>query len=107
LHTNLKIRLQSSCINPMRREQVERMIRKPMMSDKMNKNIAMFLLILAGCTALGYGLVEVIENHKPLPMYGPENHRIGEFLLTDQQDRAFHSQAHQGYIWIVNSFFTS
>lgn len=73
----------------------------------MNKSIIVFFLILIGFTAVGYILVEVIESNTPLPIYGPENHVVGDFILTDQRSQTFESKDYHGRIWIVNSFFTS
>src|SRR5680860_2068 len=73
----------------------------------MNRSILLFFVVLIGFTTAGYVLVEVFENNTPLAVYGPENHKISDFKLTDQQDHTFTSADHNDQIWIVNCFFSS
>ena len=73
----------------------------------MNRSILLFFVVLICFTAAGYGLVEVFERTTPLEIYGPENHTIGSFTLTDQNNQSFNTNNYNGRIWIVNCFFTS
>ncbi|MBY5958806.1 SCO family protein [Membranicola marinus] len=73
----------------------------------MNKGIFYFFLVIIGFTAVGYGIFEVLENNTPLPVYGDDDHTVSSFSLTDQQGHSFHSEKHDGKIWIVNCFFSS
>src|SRR5690625_2620498 len=73
----------------------------------MNRGILLFLAVVAGFTAIGYGLAEIWEKNTSLEILGPENHLVEDFVFTDQQEREFESEDHDGKIWIVNSFFSS
>ncbi len=73
----------------------------------MNRSTILFLIIILGFTAVGYGLVEVFVNVSPLPVYGKEGHKVNHFTLTDQLGEEFNSEDYEGKIWIVNSFFAS
>src|SRR5690606_3240505 len=73
----------------------------------MNRSTILFLIIILGFTAVGYGLVEVFVNVSPLPVYGKEGHKVNHFTLTDQLGEEFNSEDYEGNIWIVNSFFAS
>src|SRR5690625_2035273 len=73
----------------------------------MNRGILLFLAVVAGFTAIGYELAEIWEKNTSLEILGPENHLVEDFVFTDQQEREFESEDHDGKIWIVNSFFSS
>ena len=73
-----------------------------------NRYLLIALATIAGFTGASYYAVEYIEAKVyPLPVYGPEDHEIELFQLTNQKDELFNSSNHLDKIWVVNTFFTS
>ena len=74
----------------------------------MNKGLYLFLISLGILTWSGFLLIKFVnEKLHPLPVYGPEDHKIESFELINQKGELISSSAQEGKIWVVNYFFTS
>jgi protein SCO1 len=72
-----------------------------------DKKIWLFFFLIIALPVVAFGIVKWYQVvYVPLPVLGPENHRVGDFRFTDQDGNTITNAEWKNKIVVANFFFT-